>query len=52
MALNLATLNVRGQRDSRKSARLLPEVKNFRVNVTAVPETHLICVMSCAGERF
>ena len=43
MALNLATLNVRGLRDSSKCARLLGELKNLRVDVTAVQETHFIC---------
>ena len=43
MALNLATLHVRGLRDSSKCARLLAELKNLRVDVTAVQETRLIC---------
>ncbi len=43
MALNLATLNVRGLRDSTKCARLFVELKNLGLNVTAVQETHFIC---------
>ena len=43
MALNLATLNVRGLSDSSKCARLLAKLKNLRVDVAAVQETHLIC---------
>ena len=44
MTLNLATLNVRGLRDSSKCARLLAELKNLSV---AVQETHLICATDC-----
>ena len=40
MALNLATLNVRGLRNSSKCAHLLAEL---RVDVTVVQETHIIC---------
>ena len=43
MSLNLATLNVRGQRDSSKSACLLGELSNLRVDVAEVQETHFIC---------
>ena len=43
MTLNLATLNVRGLRDSNKCARLLAELKNIRAEVAAVQETHFIC---------
>ena len=43
MALNLATLNVRGLRDSSKCARLFGELKNLIVDVAAVQETHFIC---------
>ena len=43
MALNLATLNVRGLRDSSQWARLLAELKNLIVNVAAVQETHFLC---------
>ena len=32
-----------GLRDSSKCARLLAELKNHRVNVAAVQETHFIC---------
>ena len=41
MALNLATLNVMGLRDSSKCARLLGGLSNLRV--PAVQETHFIC---------
>ena len=47
MTLNLATLNVRGLRDSNKCARLLTELKNLRVNIAIVPETHFICAVDC-----
>ena len=40
MALNLATLNVRGLRDSSKCARLLDELKTLGVDIAAVQETH------------
>ena len=43
MALNLATLNVRGLRDSSKCACLLGELKNLGVDVAAVQETHFTC---------
>ena len=43
MALNLATLNARGLRDPSKCTRLLGELSNLRVNVTAVQETHFNC---------
>ena len=43
MTLNLATLNVRGLRDSSKCAHLLAELKNLRIHVAAVQETHFIC---------
>ena len=43
MALNLATLNVRGLRDSSKCARMLAEFKNLSVYVAAVKETHFLC---------
>ena len=45
MTLNLATLNVRGLKDSSKCTRLLAELKNIRVAVTAVQETHFICAV-------
>ena len=47
MALNIATLNVRGLRDSSKCARLITELKNLSVDVTAVQETHFICAADC-----
>ena len=47
MTLNLTTLNVRGLRDSSKCARLLAELKNLRVDFTAVQETHFICAEDC-----
>ena len=47
MTLNPATLNVRGLKDSSKWARLLAEIKNLRVDVAAVQETHLICAVDC-----
>ena len=43
MALNLATLNVRGLGDSSKCVRLLVELKNLSVDVSAVQGTHFIC---------
>ena len=47
MTLNLDTLNVKGLRDSIKCARLLAVLKNRRVNVTAVQETHFLCAADC-----
>ena len=47
MALNLTTLNVRGLRDPSKCARLLDELKNLRVYIAAVQETHFICDADC-----
>ena len=47
MALNLATLNVRGFRDSSKCTRLLGELKNLCVDVAAVQETHFTCGADC-----
>ena len=43
MALNLATLNVRGLRDPGKCTRLLGELKNLGVDVAEVQETHFTC---------
>ena len=43
MALNFATLNVRGLRNPSKCARLLAELKNLSIDVAAVQETHIIC---------
>ena len=47
MALNLATLNVRGLRDSSKWAHLLGELKNLSVDVATVQETHFMCAADC-----
>ena len=47
MALNLATLNVRGLRDSSKCTRLLGELKTLGVDVAAVQETHFTCGADC-----
>ena len=43
MALNLATLNVRGLRDPSKCTRLPGEHKNLCVDVAAVQETYFTC---------
>ena len=47
MALNLATLNVRGMRDPGKCTRLLGELKTLGVDVAAVQETHFTCGADC-----
>ena len=47
MALNPATLNVRGLRDRSKCARLLGELNNLSVDVNAVQETLFICDVGC-----
>ena len=47
MALNLATLNARGLRDSSKCVHLLGELSYLGVNVAAVQETHTICTVDC-----
>ena len=47
MVLNLATLNVRGLRDSSKCARLLAELRNLSKNVAAIQETHFMCAADC-----
>ena len=47
MALNLATLNVRGLRDPSKCTRLLDELKNQCGDVAAVQETHFTCGADC-----
>ena len=47
MALNLATLNVRGLGDPSKCASLLGVLKNLGVKVAAVQETHIICDVDC-----
>ena len=43
MTLNLASLNVRGLRDSSKCMRLLAELKNLGVVIVAVQDTHFTC---------
>ena len=47
MALNLASLNVRGQRDPSRCVRLLGELSKLGVNVAAVQETRFICAADC-----
>ena len=47
MALNLATLNVRGLRGPSKCTRLRVELKNLGVDVAAVQETHFPCGADC-----
>ena len=47
MTLNLASLNVRGLRDPSKCTRLLGKLKNLRVDVAAVQETHFTCSTDC-----
>ena len=47
MALNVASLNVRGLRDSSKCARLLGELKNLCVDFAAVQETHFTRGADC-----
>ena len=47
MVLNLATLKVRGLRDSSKCMRLLGELKNPGVDVAAVQETYFTCCADC-----
>ena len=47
MALNLATLNVKGLRDSSKCTCLLGELKTLGVDVAAVQETHFTCGANC-----
>ena len=47
MALNLATLNMRGLRDSSKCAHLLAELKNLSVGVAEGQETHFISAADC-----
>ena len=47
MTLNLASLNVRGLRDSSKCARLLGELRNLCVDVGAVQENHFTCGADC-----
>ena len=47
MSLNIATLNARGLRDSSKCVRLLGELSNLSMDVTAVHETHFTCAKDC-----
>ena len=47
MAINLASLNVRGLRDSSKCARLLGELKKLCVDAAGVQETHFTCDADC-----
>ena len=47
MSLNLATVNARRMRDSKKCAHLLVELSNLGDNVAAVQETHFICAVDC-----
>ena len=47
MALNVASLNVRGLRDASKCAHLLAELSNLCLNVAAVQETHFVCGADC-----
>ena len=47
MALNLASLNMRGLRDLSWCSHLLGELSNLGVNVAAVQETHFICAADC-----
>ena len=45
--LNLATLNVRGLKDSSKCAHFLGEFKNLSVHVAAGQETRFISAADC-----
>ena len=47
MTLNIASLNVRGPRDSSKCARLLGELSNLYLDVVAVQETHFPFAEDC-----
>ena len=47
MTLNLASLNVRGLRDSSKCTHLLAELKTLEVYVAAEQEIHLTCSTDC-----
>ena len=47
MTVNLASLNVRGLRGSRKRTRLLGELKTLGVDAPAVQETHFTCGADC-----
>ena len=47
MTLNLASLNVKGLRDSSKCTRLLSELRSIGEDVAAVQETHFNCSADC-----
>ena len=47
MALNVASLNVRGLRDASKCAHLLSDLSSLCVDVATVQETHFICKADC-----
>ena len=47
MALNVATLNVRGLKDASKCAHMLAELSNLYLNVAAVQETHFTREADC-----
>ena len=47
MSLNLATLNARGLRDPSKCARLLAELSNLSVDITAVQVKRVSCTTDC-----
>ena len=47
MALNVASINVRGLRDASKCTHLLAELSNLCVNIAAVQETHFTCETDC-----
>ena len=47
MLLNIASLNVRGLKESRKCTRLLAELKTLGVDVAAVQETHFTRGAEC-----
>ena len=44
-------LNVRGLKDSSKCVRLLAELSNLNVNVSAMQETHFICAETVGYRR-
>ena len=47
MALNVASINVRGLRDASKCTHLLAELSNLCVDVAAKQETHFTCKTDC-----
>ena len=47
MALNVASIDVRGLRDTSKCTHLLAELSKLCVNVAAVQETHFTCETDC-----